>query len=587
MKQTWEYTCLVVFGLIVSILLPVSVKADISLSNMQSTNVTPAGFSILWQASETAAPVVRVFSDAPGSTEITTDLEITYYPLMTGNPDLTEEYDQEISKDFLKDSTRSSRLLMAKVHGCLPDTEYFFRIGAFNNSGEQSWLPGTGGTFSVRTMNANDFVMDAKQLIVTFMNNAEDLAADGWIATASLDDTNEETKPVSVIVGDGTGSNQAFIDLSNLFGINAQNWVPGAGSYDIKIELLGDTIIVDPQTFTIEMEEAFHISAVQNILFNTDGGPDSDYDNLIDLLEERADVCSNYLDADTDDDGIPDGEEDLNRNGVVDGNETDPCNPDTDEDGIQDGTEDRKNTPVDDPDGDDPAVGTDIAFFIPDSNPDTGTSPLNPDTDNDGLMDGIEDADANGLLDSTETDPNNPDTDGDDILDGDEDSNHNGSVDNGETDPLDPDTDDDSFIDSQDVFPLNAEEWADNDSDGTGDNADPDDDNDGMPDTYEENNGLNPLVNNAFDDSDNDGFSDFREFLSGSHPGNELDLPPLIADKDTDNDVDGDDFSSFVMEFGQTECSVSNPCDFDLDGDKDVDDIDLYLFTEDFGRVEN
>ena len=42
------------------------------------------------------------------------------------------------------------------------------------------------------------------------------------------------------------------------------------------------------------------------------------------------------LNADSDGDGLSDGEEDLNRNGRVDPGETDPNNPDTDGDGRPD-----------------------------------------------------------------------------------------------------------------------------------------------------------------------------------------------------------------------------------------------------------
>ena len=46
-----------------------------------------------------------------------------------------------------------------------------------------------------------------------------------------------------------------------------------------------------------------------------------------------------------------------------------------------------------------------------------------------------------------------------------------------------PDSDGDGFIDTQDAFPNDPTEWKDSDRDGLGDNADPDDNNDGVPDT--------------------------------------------------------------------------------------------------------
>jgi hypothetical protein len=131
---------------------------------------------------------------------------------------------------------------------------------------------------------------------------------------------------------------------------------------------------------------------------------------------------------DSDNDGLLNGTEDHNGNGIVDAGETDPNNPDTDSDLLLDGTEDAN------------------ANRVVDSGE---TDPLNPDSDNDGLLDGVEDSNGNGAIDSGETDPLNPDTDGDGLLDGVEDSNGNGVVDAGEMDPLNSDSDSDGATDGQ------------------------------------------------------------------------------------------------------------------------------------------
>jgi len=132
---------------------------------------------------------------------------------------------------------------------------------------------------------------------------------------------------------------------------------------------------------------------------------------------------------DSDDDGLSDlWEEQIG---------TDPDNPDTDGDGLKDGLE------VDGTDG-------------------STTDPLEPDSDDDGLLDGEEDKNGNGAVEGDdnrnkiwddeevwlETDPNNPDTDGDGVLDGDD------------PDPLDPDVgphtepDEEGFFEKYFVFIL-------------------------------------------------------------------------------------------------------------------------------------
>ncbi len=155
---------------------------------------------------------------------------------------------------------------------------------------------------------------------------------------------------------------------------------------------------------------------------------DSDGDGLTDETEAR--MCTDPNVADTDADGLPDGVEDENKNGIVDRDpvtgaflETDPCVADTDGDGILDGTEDADH---------DGKVLKDGAAFLE-------TDPRIPDTDGDGLSDGIEDINKNGVYDKpAETDPRVVDTDGDGTPDGVEDVNRNGKVDAGETDPRKP-----------------------------------------------------------------------------------------------------------------------------------------------------
>ena len=111
-----------------------------------------------------------------------------------------------------------------------------------------------------------------------------------------------------------------------------------------------------------------------------------------------------------------------------------------------------------------------------------------------------------------------------------------------------------------------------------------DTDGDGMSDPWEINNSLDPLVDDTLEDADQDGYSNLREYLSGSDPWDEQDLPNMIADHDTDNDCDGIDLEIFISEYGINDCNTV-PCNYDLDLDGDVDDIDLFLFSEDYGST--
>ena len=146
-------------------------------------------------------------------------------------------------------------------------------------------------------------------------------------------------------------------------------------------------------------------------------------------------VAGRMADLDADDDGIPDDDE---LRGVKGFGPTDPRNPDTDGDGIPDGLEvgmPSSRLPL-------------SAFDSPSWNL---TDPNAVDTDADGLPDGLEDANRDGMLDAGETHPNDPDTDDDGLTDGTEDANGDGILNDEETDPLSPDTDDDGIYDGTEV----------------------------------------------------------------------------------------------------------------------------------------
>lgn len=246
-----------------------------------------------------------------------------------------------------------------------------------------------------------------------------------------------------------------------------------------------------------------------------------------------------------------------------------PFMPDSDGDGLPDGLEVGWRTPGSDTDTAADTNGDGRLNFIGDLDP-----PFYNTLDNLGSVPGVNSASEGGdrakQLFGSMTDPGNPDSDGDGLLDGVEDANANGWVD-GDGAPLatiDPPTTGRNWpngrIDSGETWAETSPNDADTDDDGlsdgfgedldfsggiTGDTngnrawepgefwteTDPlnaDTDGDGLPDGWERRFGLNPLddgsqtfdgstadpVNGAGGDGDGDSLTNLQELLAGTDP---------------------------------------------------------------------
>ena len=243
---------------------------------------------------------------------------------------------------------------------------------------------------------------------------------------------------------------------------------------------------------------------------------DADKDGLSDALEKT--LGSNPNDADSDDDGLLDGDE-RNPSDDTDGDGIDNVlDVDSDDDGLYDGTESGK--PCDDP----PTSAT-AKHCIADADPATKTSPVIADTDGGGVIDGSEDANLNGKLDTGETDP---------------------TVGKGADDGTVVDTDKDGLSDAVEKTIGSDPNDADSDDDGVPDGSEPNlgDDTDGDG------------KKNALDaDSDGDGLFDGTELgLGCANPATDgskgnckadadpsTQTHPLIADTDGGGVKDGDE----------------------------------------------
>ena len=329
-------------------------------------------------------------------------------------------------------------------------------------------------------------------------------------------------------------------------------------------------IDVCPSTIEGDAVDEVGCSAVQR---------DTDQDGLNDAIDpcplgdgsndHDGDGCTDSVDSDDDNDGFVD-QEDACPLGALGVHEFD-----LDNDGCHD--------------SEDPDIDNDE--FSNQQEADVGTDPRDRDTDDDGVIDGLDDfpldssewidSDGDGCGDNRDLFVNDPteckDTDEDGVGDNQDafpadetewsDQDEDGFGDNSDACfltfgtsliPLGcPDYDGDSYADSVDAFPEDVEEWNDSDADGYGDNSDvfPLDARDWFDrdnDTYGDNSDVFPSNPNEWNDTD------------GDSVGDNSDAFPLDATEWSDRDGDGCGDNSDVWPDDPAECSDQ---DFDGVGD--------------------
>jgi uncharacterized repeat protein (TIGR01451 family) len=315
------------------------------------------------------------------------------------------------------------------------------------------------------------------------------------------------------------------------------------------------------------------------------------------------------LKKDTDGGSVSDGIEDTNKNGQIDQGETDPNNPaddvppkDTDKDGISDDVETANGSNPNDADSDDDGLldGQEPNTFL-DSDGDGLPNVLDPDSDNDGLWDGTEmgkdcsnpdtnPKNKNCIPDAdpkTTTGPLAADTDGGGVTDGSEDANLDGKLDAGEGDPTAGHGDDDNKIVDSDKDGLSdaLEKTlgsnptdADSDDDGLLDGEEPNPADDGDGD------GLKTVLDA---DSDNDALFDGTEAGKDcSNPATDAakksckpDADPmtktfvLVADSDGGGASDGAEDCNLDGKIDMGETNPNAPIDDGMVSDKDMDGL--------------
>ncbi|MHA2089393.1 MAG: hypothetical protein ACW98K_00930 [Candidatus Kariarchaeaceae archaeon] len=440
------------------------------------------------------------------------------------------------------------------------------------------------------------------QVIVTSNPNLNDTDGDG------LDDYEEVN--IQLIEWLGTPDFQVFsdpnyMDTEDRWGI--PGYADGVSDWE-EVNLGEDGFMTKP-----DVNDSDGDGLLDNEFFVHRTYPnvtDTDSDNLDDGLEVNK-WSSDPLNNDTDGDGLEDGFEIDYFNDTFDMNFNETSNYDTDQakgildfdsddGGVKDGDE-LKSTILNGTYVWDPTNSTDDAFADSDGDglpnqweeawaaQGANLNPDEPNSDFNGPNDGEEDFDGDGLNNRQEyeigTSPINNDTDGDGLYDGVE-------VNDWQSDPLAEDSDQDGITDLEEIGFFTAIDIAiftnntNYDGDGKYGINDPDSDNDGLLDGQERSLRQNqhPLLDPTSEDSDGDNLNDGEEvLLYHTNPTTQFTDPDLLDDYeevivfgtnplDPDTDHDGlDDWEEVVY-------WNSNPFVPDTDGDGLEDGFEVDYF---------
>ncbi|PRP67259.1 T9SS type B sorting domain-containing protein [Nonlabens agnitus] len=480
-----------------------------------------------------------------------------------------------------------------------------------NPAGELNNTDGTDEPDYRDTDDDNDGVDTDAEVIDN--NNPEDADLDGTPDYLDVDDLDGDGVPDSADLDDDNDGILDSVEDANLDGDNNPYTDPTDSDGDGIPNFQDQDADGDGIPDNLEGQTTSGYTAPSGV--DADGnGLDDAYENTPGSGEgispENTDGVDqpDYLDTDSDNDGVLDATEgfDVNSDGVAD---TLPSGNDQDGDGIDDNFDTDPNAAYTDPSGTvvDAAPGVQLNNTDGADEPDyrdtdddndnvltltedvdADRDPTNDDTDGDGTPDYLDtDDDGDGVDTALEdydgdTDPTNQDTDGDgtpDYLDTDDDGDGFLTV-NEDADPNGDGNPDDAIDSDANGIPNYLDpDVLDTDGDGILDSVDIDDDNDGILDVVEGtlDTDLDGIINSLDQDSDGDGIPDNVEAQSTAGY-----FPPLGIDTDNnglDDAYETTPGSGEGLTTVDTDMDlIADYIDIDSDGDGIVDATEAFDF---------
>jgi len=242
-----------VFGLLAAMPL----HAEILLSHPRIVDVTSSDFSVVWHADQVSKPSIQIFEDPAGTVDVTSNYEVSSYPLQGLDPLISSSYEYQQSRHAFVDMMNSQGLMQLKVHGLNPGQTYHIKLHSGNQADTGSWP--ASGTAAVTIQQENAWVLDARQLIINF--NFNDAA--GWPVVVS---SSNASYPVSALIEDGAEPGQAAVNIANLFSVDGMNWTPEA-TETLLIEVLKGNGEIATANVDVDLDTSFTVVSNQAVDF--------------------------------------------------------------------------------------------------------------------------------------------------------------------------------------------------------------------------------------------------------------------------------------------------------------------------------
>lgn len=222
-----------------------STASAVTISEQRVGNVAPFSFDLVWLVSAASEPHLQVYTDSAGTAEISDLLRIEYYPLSIGDPEIANHYSDRIARRSLTGQTVNRGLVVARIHGLNPSTEYHVRISARDGQGNDITTDGPLQLIMAKTAMENAFVSESRLLGMDFTSSVSVEGAVAVVESPGL------PYPLIEVVGSGNSPQAAWFNLDNLLDAAGITNLNPSTPLDLEISLLGTGVPGGVMAYTV------------------------------------------------------------------------------------------------------------------------------------------------------------------------------------------------------------------------------------------------------------------------------------------------------------------------------------------------